>query len=105
MLERGAELQARDLAAEPLSAEELDALIGARDYRQFLNTRNQLYREENMAEHPPSRAEAIRRMAREPNLIRRPIVISGGKIVLGYNEPALEGLVAGGKSKKKKAVR
>ena len=42
-----------------LSVDELEHLIGARDYREFLNTRNELYRERNMKEHPPSRAEAL----------------------------------------------
>lgn len=98
MLDAGAELEARDLAAAPMSAQELDALIGARDYRQFLNTRNELYRERNMAGQPPSRAEAIRLMAREPNLIRRPVVISGGEIVLGYDEPALKEMAREAKS-------
>jgi arsenate reductase len=93
LLEQGAELETRDLDKERLSAAELDKLIGARDYTQFLNTRNELYRERNMKEKPPSRAEAIRLMAREPNLIRRPVVIRGGQMVLGYDEEALKKLV------------
>lgn len=92
MQERGLELEFRDLNTERLSAEELDALIGERDYKEFLNTRNELYRERNMKEHPPSRAEALRLMAAEPNLIRRPVVIAGNKIVLGFYEDALKKL-------------
>jgi arsenate reductase len=63
----------------------LNALIGDRDYKLFLNTRNELYREKNMKESPPSRAEAIALMAKNPNLIKRPILVKGGKIVLGFN--------------------
>ena len=92
MLEQGAELETRDLDKERLTAAELDKLIGARDYTQFLNTRNELYRERKMKEKPPSRAEAIQLMAREPNLIRRPVVIRGGQMVLGYDEEALKQL-------------
>ena len=36
-----------------LSVEELDKLIGKRDYREFLNTRNEMYRERGMKENPP----------------------------------------------------
>lgn len=93
MLEEGAELELRDLNQERLREAELEALIGERDYREFLNTRNELYRERKMGENPPARAEAIRMMSREPNLIRRPVVIAGGRIVLGYNEEALLSLV------------
>jgi arsenate reductase-like glutaredoxin family protein len=75
----------RDIAKDRLSATELDKLIGDRDHTKFLNTRNELYREKNMKENPPSRSEAIRMMAAEPNLIRRPVVIAGGRIVLGFD--------------------
>ena len=92
MLENGAELEFRDLGKNTLTVAELDELIGERDYRLFLNTRNELYRERNMKEHPPSRAEALKMMAAEPNLIRRPVVIAGKQIVLGFDEEALKKL-------------
>jgi len=86
------QLELRDLGKEPLTAEELDRLIGDRDYRSFLNPQNELYRKRRMKEKPPSRAEALRLMAREPNLIRRPIAIRGSRIVLGYDEESLKEL-------------
>jgi arsenate reductase (glutaredoxin) len=88
LLEHGAELDARDLNKDRLSEAQLDKLIGGRDYRQFLNPRNELYREKQLGEKPPSRAEAIRLMAQTPNLIRRPVVIRGEQIVLGFDEKA-----------------
>jgi len=93
LLELGAELESRDLDKERLSEAELDRLIGERDYREFLNTRNELYRARRMKERPPSRAEAIKLMAKEPNLIRRPVVIRGGQMVLGYDEEAYKKLL------------
>ena len=93
MLEHGADLEYRDLGKERLSEEELEKLIGNRDYKQFLNTRNELYRTRNRKGNPPSRAEAIKLMAKEPNLIRRPIVIKGTQIVLGYEEDAFKKLL------------
>lgn len=90
MLEEGVELDERDMGKDRLSAADLESLIGDRDYKLFLNTRNELYRERNMKEHPPSRAEAIKMMAAEPNLIRRPIVIRGKDIHLGWDEEALK---------------
>jgi arsenate reductase len=68
-------------------------LIGARDYRLFLNTRNELYREMGMAKNPPARTEAIRLMSANPNLIKRPILIKGNKIVLGWNREQMEELL------------
>jgi arsenate reductase-like glutaredoxin family protein len=93
LLELGAELESRDLATERLTEAELEALIGQRDYKEFLNPRNELYRTRNMKEHPPSRAEAIRLMAKEPNLIRRPVVIRDSQMVLGFDEEAYKRLL------------
>ena len=88
MLELGAEIESRDLEKTPLSVEEIEALIGDRDYKLFLNTRNELYREKKMAEKPPSRREAITLMSRNPNLIKRPILLRGGRLLLGFDEAA-----------------
>ena len=86
----GLELKVRERTAELVRAkerlEELDRLIGKRDYREFLNTRNELFREMGMAKSPPPRDQALRLMAANPNLIKRPIVVAGGKMALGFNE-------------------
>ena len=88
MLQRKIEMASRDLGKERLTEKELDELIGDRDYTEFLNGRNDLYRKRKMKEKPPTRAEAIKLMAKEPNLIRRPIVVKGSQIVLGLDEEA-----------------
>ena len=93
MLEMGAELESRDLDKQRLTEAELEELIGDRDYKEFLNTRNELYRSRKMKDHPPSRAEAIKLMAKEPNLIRRPVVIRGAQMVLGFDEAAYRKLL------------
>jgi arsenate reductase-like glutaredoxin family protein len=93
LLEHGAELDSRDLDRERLSEAELNEVIGTRDYKQFLNPRNELYKTKNMNEKPPSRTEAIKLMAKVPNLIRRPVVIRGDQIVLGFDEEAFKKLL------------
>ena len=45
-----------------------------------------------MKQNPPLRAEALRLMAERPNLIKRPIVVEGREIVLGFDEAALRKL-------------
>lgn len=92
MQKKNIELELRNLDKERLTVAELDALIGDRDYREFLNTRNDMYRKRQMKEHPPARAEALKLMAADPNLIRRPVVIAGERIILGYDEGALKKL-------------
>jgi arsenate reductase-like glutaredoxin family protein len=89
--EKGAAFEEVDLN-RGLSVDELDKLIGSRDYRMFLNSRNELYRERGMKENPPPRAEALKLMAANPNLIKRPILVKGSQIVLGFDEEGLANL-------------
>jgi arsenate reductase-like glutaredoxin family protein len=86
--EKGAQFDEIDLN-RGLSVAELERLIGKRDYREFLNTRNELYRERGMKENPPPRAEALRLMSENPNLIKRPILVEDGKILLGFDQIAV----------------
>ena len=88
----GFDLRLRDIGKDRLRPEEIESLIGDRDYRQFLNTRNELYRRNNMKENPPSRDEAVKMIAAEPNLIRRPIIIAGNKIILGFDQERIDEL-------------
>jgi arsenate reductase-like glutaredoxin family protein len=86
--EKDAQFEEVDLN-KGLPVAELEKLIGKRDYRDFLNTRNELYRERGMKENPPSRDEALRLMSENPNLIKRPILVKGNQIILGFDEEAL----------------
>ena len=92
MENRGFDLHFRNLDKERLSSDELEKLIGDRDHREFLNTRNELYRRKSMKLNPPTRAEAIRMMVGEPNLIRRPVIVAGGRVVLGFDQEKIDSL-------------
>lgn len=89
--EKDAQFEEIDLN-KGLSVAELEKLIGSRDYRPFLNFRNELYRERGMKENPPPREEALRLMSENPNLIRRPILVKGNQVLIGLEgvESAVE---------------
>jgi arsenate reductase len=86
MEKRGFHLHYRDLAEERLSASELQKLIGRHDHEEFLNPRSEVFRKKKMKDNPPSRREAISLMAKNPDLIRRPVIVAGGRVVVGYDE-------------------
>jgi Spx/MgsR family transcriptional regulator len=86
MENRGFQLYFRDIAKERLNSAELEKLIGHRDHTEFLNPKNELFRANKMKDDPPTRKEAIRLMAKEPNLIRRPVVVAGGRVVIGFDQ-------------------
>lgn len=83
---RGYKLNYRDIIKDRLNATELEHLIGPRDHEDFLRTRSSVFQRLKMDENPPSRREAIRLMAKNPDLIRRPVVVAGGRVVIGYDE-------------------
>lgn len=83
--EQGADLELINLDNK-LSADQLEALIGERDYRKFLNPRNVLYREHNMKDEKPPRAKAIAMMAEHPNLIKRPLTVLGDEMAIGNDK-------------------
>ena len=60
-----------------------------RPVAEFLNPNSELYKERRMAENPPSRDEAIRLMAADPNLIMRPLIRRGDRLLIRPEESAL----------------
>jgi arsenate reductase-like glutaredoxin family protein len=90
----GAQFQERDIGKEPLSAAELQTLIGSADAIEFLNTRSAAYRAQGFKAQPPTKAQAIQLMVRDPNLMKRPITVKGQTKVLGFDAAKLKNLVA-----------
>ena len=84
----GASVQERDMSKQPLSADELRALIGEREIAPYLNPRNEQYREQKMKQNPPSRDQAIALMAENANLVRRPLLVTDHDTVFGWDEAA-----------------
>ena len=77
-----------------LSVAELEALIGDRDYKLFLNAKNELFRERKMKENPPPRREALTLMSANPNLVKRPLFVYGRHVLPGFDEEAVRKLLA-----------
>ncbi len=86
-------MEERDYGKNPLTEKELRELIGDGPIADYLNSRKELYRERKMKEKPPSKEEAIRLILKEPNLLKRPVVVKGKKKVLGFDEAALKSLL------------
>ena len=83
----------REYGKNPLSEMELRDLIGEGPIENFLNTRTPLYRERNMKQKPPTIEEAIKLMLKDPNLLKRPVIIRGKKKLTGFNEAELKQLL------------
>ena len=89
---KNVELVKHDLAKEPPSRALLEKLIDGSHLEDFVNTRSPAYKERGLDVRTMTKKQAIDLMMEEPNLIRRPLVISGNKAVFGFKENELDEL-------------
>ena len=87
--ELGAELDERDYAKLPLTEGDLKDLFAGRDPRDYLNPRSPAYKAMNLAGKSLTVEQALALMAKEPNLIKRPIVIAGKQMLAGFDREKL----------------
>jgi arsenate reductase-like glutaredoxin family protein len=76
-------VQQLDINKEPPSREFLETHIDPDRFLDFVSTRSPVFKERPL---PASKKEAIAMMIENPNLIRRPIVIKGSKVIFGFDK-------------------
>jgi len=74
-----------DLAKEPPSRELLEKLIDERHLADFVNTRSPAYKARGLDVKAMTKRQAIDLMMEEPNLIRRPLLLRGGRAIFGFD--------------------
>jgi arsenate reductase-like glutaredoxin family protein len=72
-----------DINKEPPSREFLEKHVDADRFLDYVSTRSPVFKERPL---PKSKKEAIAMMIENPNLIRRPIVIKGSKVIFGFDK-------------------
>ena len=77
-----------DINKTPPSREFLEQHVDEAEYLDFVSTRSPVFKERPL---PGSKSEAIDLMMDNPNLIRRPILIRGSKVVFGFDKNAFTG--------------
>jgi arsenate reductase-like glutaredoxin family protein len=74
-----------DVNKEPPPREFLEKHIEADHFLDYVSTRSPVFKERPL---PASKKEAIDLMIDNPNLIRRPILIKGSKVIFGFDKDA-----------------
>ena len=77
---------------EPFTEAELSRIVGKRPVSDFLNPRSTPYKELGLANKSVTKAEFIKLMRTDPNLLRRPMVIQGTRYIFGVDEDAYKDL-------------
>lgn len=75
-----------DMMKNPPTKEFLERNIDEDNLDAFINKRSKAYHEFNLAKKPVSKPELIKLMLKDPNLIKRPIMIDGKEVYFGYKE-------------------
>ena len=79
----------------PLTRADLTSILAvAPSVASVVNTRNKTAKELGWKEKAPSKTAFIAAVLEDNNLIRRPILISGKKIVIGKDEDAIRDLLS-----------
>lgn len=81
-----------DLAKDRPSAELLARLIDEHGVEAVMNPRSPAFKERGLGERKVSKKEAIELMLEDANLIRRPLLLKGKQVVLGYKPEEYDAL-------------
>ncbi len=76
-------MEERDINRDPPTREFLEQHIDATRFLDFVSTRSPVFKERPL---PKSKKEAIDLMMQQPNLIRRPILVRGSKVIFGFDK-------------------
>ncbi len=84
----------RDYAKRPLTQAEIEAIVTrAGGVAAVLNTRHAEAKANGWATKPPTKAAFVAAVLREPNLLRRPILLADDAVVVGKDEARVRELL------------
>jgi arsenate reductase-like glutaredoxin family protein len=79
------DIEEREINQEPPTRAFLEKHVEAGRFLDFVSTRSPVFKQRPL---PRSKKEAIDLMMEQPNLIRRPILIRGSKVIFGFDKDA-----------------
>ena len=76
-------MEVRDINRNPPTRAFLKQHIKADRFLEFVSTRSPIFKQRPL---PRSKKEAIDLMMEQPNLIKRPILIRGSRVIFGFDK-------------------
>jgi arsenate reductase-like glutaredoxin family protein len=87
------EFESVDYAKKGLDEPTLLGLVAkAGGVAAVLNTRHETAKANGWADQPPDAKTFAKAVAKEPNLLKRPILVVGGKAIVGFDQAAYKKL-------------
>jgi arsenate reductase-like glutaredoxin family protein len=85
--EKGVEVDEVNYAKKPLDEAALRHILEAvGSVEALVNKRHALVKERGWAERPPSADELVRAALADPNVLRRPILLRGKTVLVGFDK-------------------
>ncbi len=89
------DIEQRDFAKKPLTKDEVKALVKlAGGVAPLVSTRNTVVKERGWATSPPDADTFAAAVAADNNLLKRPIVVVGKRVIIGRDEDAWKDALA-----------
>jgi arsenate reductase-like glutaredoxin family protein len=79
----------RDYARTPLTADELREMFAGHEPHDFLNPKSPAFKATGLDPGKLSADQAIKLMAKEPRVIKRPLTVAGKRLIAGFDKEAL----------------
>ncbi len=79
------DLDVRDINREPPTREFLEKHVDAKHFLDFVSKRSPVFKKQPL---PKSKKDAIDLMMKQPNLIKRPILVKGSMAIFGFDKDA-----------------
>ena len=86
---KGVQYQLKDIVHEPPPRSLLEKVIRAENIYASLNQKSTTYKDNQLGKRRTTKKEAIRLMLKDPNLIKRPLIIKDNKAYQGFDEISL----------------
>jgi arsenate reductase (glutaredoxin) len=85
------DVEFKDIVKEPPGRAFLDRHIEAGRFLDFVSKRSPVWKDRPL---PASKEEAIDLMLAQPNLIKRPVLVKGSRVLFGFDKDAYKALLA-----------
>lgn len=86
---KGVSYLLKDIVNEPPPRSLLEKVIKAENIYASLNQRSTTYKDNQLGKRRTTKNEAIRLMLKDPNLIKRPLIIRDNRAYQGFDEKSL----------------
>ena len=94
LLQNGVQLEERDYFKDPFSESEIRELAQSDSISAMFSSRSPSLKKLGLADKELSEEEMVSLMLQEPRLVRRPLVLMDGKLLVGANIKAVEAALA-----------